>query len=93
MDGVGVERNVSYRVAMIARAAELGLETACYKIGTWHRDGSHGFPKDEALTRKWFRKMETCKLRGHVELIGIHFEDDEVREEAVEWLREHPERS
>ena len=83
MNGTGVERNVSYGVWMIGQAAAYGVETACYYVGKWYRDGSHGFPTDEALTRKWFRKMETCESKG---CFGLY------RENAAMWLRQHPER-
>ena len=83
MDGRGVERNVTYGVVMIGQAAMLGMDVACYCRGMWHRDGIHGFPKDEALTRKWFRKMETCEQSSAA---------TKFREQAAEWLRAHPER-
>ena len=84
VNGKGVERSVSYGMWMVGRAAELGVEAACYNVGKWHRDDGHGFPKDEALTRKWFRKMETCEHKGAPAA---------CREEAAEWLRAHPDRS
>ena len=82
--GKGVERNVTYGLTMIAQAAGQGAETACHNVGRWHRDGRHGFPKDEALTRKWFRKMETCEYKDA---------SSQYRENAAEWLRKYPERS
>ena len=72
---------------MVGRAAALGAEMACSNLGMWHRDGIHGFPKDEALTRKWFRKMETCEHKA------AFANSAKRREEAAEWLRAHPERS
>ena len=84
VNGKGVERNVTYRFTMIAQAVGLGAEPACFNLAICHRDGCFGFPKDEALTRKWFRKMETCE---HKDCPG------QYREKSAEWLRAHPERS
>ena len=64
---------------MVGRAAALGAEMACSNLGMWHRDGIHGFPKDESQVRKWFRKMETCSLKWQ-----------KGSEMAAKWLREHP---
>ena len=66
---------------MLAQAAALGSQHACFLIGSAHKHGRHGADKDDAETTRWFRKMQSCAVKNTSE---------KNREMAAKWLREHP---
>ena len=80
----GVEKNVFRGTCMLAQAAALGSQHACFLLGSAHKHGRHGADKDDAETTRWFRKMQGCQFKDSGET---------ALKEAGEWLREKGEAS
>lgn len=75
----GVEKNVFRGTCMLAQAAALGSQHACFLLGSAHKHGRHGADKDDAEATRWFRKMQGCQIKDSGEA---------SHKEAGEWLRE-----
>lgn len=56
----GFSTNIIEKVHWMTRAAEVGVELACWELGSWIKEGKNGLPKDDALAAVWFRKMRAC---------------------------------
>jgi hypothetical protein len=81
LTGEGVERSNIRGLIMIGWAAALGSELACGLLGQANAAGCWGLDKDPQEATRLYREMQKCD--GHVS-------NDETREEAAAWLREHP---
>ena len=68
-------------VHWLTLAAERRDERACFRLGTWHRDGCMGLPVDVQLAADWFRKMPFCSFKDA---------DQDMRKEAAAFVRLHP---
>ena len=64
--GSGVARNQAEGAMYLGIAAEKGSNFACYCLGSYILDGSHGFGADKAKAALWLEKsLDTdCKHRN-----------------------------
>ena len=81
LNGDGVERSSTRGIAMISVAATLGSEHACGLLGQANAEGLWGFDKDPHEATRLYREMQKCTCRNS---------NEEYRERAAAWLREHP---
>ena len=56
MQGIGMEKNVSYDFTTMGTAAGMGSDVACYWIGLWNFKGKEGLPKHKAEAKHWLTK-------------------------------------
>lgn len=45
----------------LSRAAENGVEHACYRLGFYFQKGKHGLPQNTQQAIKWYSRMRTCR--------------------------------
>ena len=81
LNGKGVERSISRGSTMLGWAAALGSEHACGLLGQLNAEGRYGYDKDPQEATRLYREMHKCDQRNS---------NEEVRENAAAWLREHP---
>jgi hypothetical protein len=81
IDGKGVERSNIRGLIMLGWAAALGSEAACGILGQANAEGLWGLDKNPLEATRLYREMQKCACRAA---------DDETREQAAAWLREHP---
>ena len=81
VNGWGVERSHIRGFTMLGAAAALGSEHACAILGLVNAKGPYGLDKDPQEATRWYREMPKCDLRNS---------DEQLREQAAAWLREHP---
>ena len=81
LNGDGVERSSTRGIAMISVAATLGSEHACGLLGQANAEGLWGFDKDPQEATRLYREMQKCDRRDS---------NEEYRERAAAWSREHP---
>ena len=79
--GTGVERSNVRGIAMLGMGAVLGSEHACVLLGRANAQGCWGLDKNPQEATRWYRETQKCDGHGA---------NDETREEAAAWLREHP---
>ena len=79
--GEGVERSHVRGYIMLGIAAGMGSECACGLLGRANAEGLWGLDKDPQEATRWYREMQKCACRAA---------NDENREQAAAWLREHP---
>ena len=97
-DGQGVAKDIDKAIKLMIQAGELGDYRAYRNLGNNYRFGWHGFPKDEAKSKSWFKKaVETTRSfadKGDAEAqywmgqyysSGTGFNKD--WSEAVKWFR------
>ena len=80
--GHGVERSNSRGIAMIGIAAGMGSEHACGLLGRANEEGLCGFEEDPQEAARWYREMQKCDR--------CRDSNEETRQWAAAWLREHP---
>ena len=66
---------------MLGMAVTLESEHACGLLGQANAEGLDGFEKDPQEATTLYREMQKCDQRNS---------DEETRETAAAWLREHP---
>ena len=76
-DGCGTVCDDSAALVLTTRAAMLGSAYACWLLADGYQDGWCGLPKDPKETARWFRRSQDMP-------------GDWAREEAANWLRDHP---
>ena len=81
LNGKGVERSIGRGLTMLGWAAALGSEHACGLLGQLNAEGRYGYDKDPQEATRLYREMHKCDQRNS---------NEEVRENAAAWLREHP---
>jgi TPR repeat protein len=82
LSGDGVERSTSRGYIMLGIAAGMGSECACGILGQANAEGLWGLDKDPQEATRWYREMQKCdRCRNS---------NEETRERAAAWLREHP---
>ena len=81
LNGQGVEQSDIRGCSVISAAAALGSEHACATLGLANAEGIFGFAKDAQEATRWYREMQKC---------DVATSDEETREKAAAWLREHP---
>lgn len=64
VNGWGVQRNTSLGLVYLTRAAEMGSEWACFRLGAHFKDGTLGLGRDEKLACMYFQKSCSCKIRN-----------------------------
>jgi TPR repeat protein len=66
---------------LMSDAARCGSQYACYKLGFAYAEGIWGFPEDETMARRYFSMVASAAIDDCT---------DGGKEEAAQWLREHP---
>lgn len=85
LNGEGVERNFAHGMMLLAEAAMLGSQCACFNLGSYYANGWDGVPKVPEQARRWFSKVECASIKD------LHLVS--VKEAAwfATWLEQHPE--
>ena len=78
--GQGVEQDEAYALCLYGIAAARGSESGCYILANRLANGWNGLRKNARAATRWYRAMESATVRDA---------DDESRDKAAEWLREH----
>ena len=81
LHGVGVPKCPMRANTLLMDAAGRGSKYACSILGDAYADGDWGFPKDEKMARRYFSMVASAAINDC---------DDEGKEKAATWLREHP---
>ena len=79
--GEGVEYDEAYAVHLYSIAADRGSEIGCYYLARIFAEGWTGLRKNPREATRWFRAMESAKVRDCL--------SDDERDEAAKWLRKH----
>ena len=66
---------------LLTEAATAGSKSAACNLGICFAGGTHGFPKNEGEARRWYSKVAT----GTADDLN-----DAYKEEAAQWLIDHP---
>ena len=77
-DGDGVEKNASYGLILLGRAAGMGAANAYFMLAKAHEHEQFGLPKDPQIIADYYRKMQTAPVRSASQT---------AQDEAAEWLR------
>tara|TARA_Y100001970_G_C14076254_1_gene772164 strand:+ start:206 stop:1072 length:867 start_codon:yes stop_codon:yes gene_type:complete len=79
-NGNGVRKDVAYALCLYSIAAKGGSELGCYCLADALAHGRHGLRTNARAATRWYRAMESARVR---------FENDNNRDNAAKWLREH----
>jgi len=79
--GVGVEKNVSHGMVLVASAAEMGSDCACFHLGMWYLRGNHGLPKDRKEAMRLLRRVTDGSC-------SVHRLKGECKEKAKAMIQE-----
>ena len=64
----------------VCAAAKGGSEAGCYNLADCFANGLNGLRENARAATRWYRAMESATVRDA---------DDDARDNAAEWLREH----
>jgi len=66
LNGEGVQRNQVHGMTLLAEAAMLGSQCACFKLGVSYANGFDGMPEDKQAAKRWFAKVESASVKDLV---------------------------
>ena len=79
IEGIGVKRNTTRGMALVAAAAAMGSSYACACLGAWYDTGNYNLQKDRQWAKYWYEKAIACAVRDAPEFM-VDYAKERIKE-------------